>query len=118
MSNRFTFEEELDKAIGEVEVPMLGEFAGLAPAMEEPIALTEARRAYGVAMSTFERARAKERRYGWPVPKAVTKEFLDTFAVYDREAAKFSWSKVAAGDHGSIQLSRTNRFSRGFQRHP
>ena len=121
MSNRFTFSDELEEAIGEVEVPILGEVAGLEPAAVlegEPPVLTRARRAYEVATSTFDRARAKERRFGWPVPKAITKALWDTYAAYDREAVKFGWSKVASGDDGSIQLSHPNRFSKGFQRHP
>ena len=113
-SVRFTFEEELDKAIGEVEVPILGEVAGLEPAMEEPSALVAARRAYGVAQSAFERARARERRSGCMIPKAITKEYLDAYEVLDRETAKYGWAK--AGDRGSIQFSRSNirRFSKGF----
>ena len=124
MSNRFTFEDELNKAVGEVEVPTLGELAGLQPATdympsdEEPPALTRARRAYEVAVGAHDRARAKERRFGWPVPNAITEALWDTYEVYEKESVKFSWSQVKPGDGGPIQHSRTNRFSKGFRRHP
>ena len=122
LSNRFSFSDELEEAIGEAEVPILGEFAGLEPAKADvdATALDEARRAYEVAQDVFERARMKERRYGLVIPKSITKEYFDAYEVYDREAAKYSWAKVKAksGDDGSIQLSHANRFSKGFQRHP
>ena len=122
LSNRFTFSDELEEAIGEAEVPILGEVAGLEPAKAEvdATAMNEARRAFEVAQNVFERARMKERRYGQVIPKSITKEYFDTYEVFDRESAKYSWAKakLQAGDDGSIQLSHANRFSKGFTRHP
>ena len=122
MSNRFTFSDELEEVIGEVEVPILGEVAALEPAETEvdPAAKDAARQAFETAQGVFERARWKEKRFGTPVPKAVEKVYFDTYEVFDRESAKYSWAKKQsqAGDHGSIQPSCTNSVSKGFIRHP
>ena len=111
LSNRFNFSDELEEALGEEGVPILGDFAGLDPA-REPDALVAARRAYGVAQRAFEHARAREWRSGIPMPRAIATAYVDAHNVLDHESAKHSWNK--AGDHGSIQLSRPNRFCKGF----
>jgi hypothetical protein len=120
LSNRFTFDDGLEDALEQVEVPILGEVAGLEPA--EPQVLTNARRSFLVAQGAFERARARERHTGKRVPKAVETAYFDTYNIYDQIQADYSWGRLnvckQAGDPGPIQLTQANRFSKGFCRHP
>ena len=116
MSNRFTFEEELDKAMGEVEVPLLGEVAGLEPCPEPP-ALVAARKAFFVAQEAFEHAKIRERRTGRRMPKVVEDTYMQTYNTFDKMVGQHSFA-MQAGDCCSIHNHRPNRFCKSFHGHP